>query len=64
MENLDEVQFRMKVLSSHFTAFSRQISEAVKINRNLGLYLLNSKLEYNRSSLPTVKRPIRSHLGK
>ena len=51
----ESVEFRMKILSSHYTAFSRQISEAVKINRNKGPYLLNSKSEYNRSTLPCIK---------
>ena len=51
----ENVEFRMKILSSHFTAFNRQISEAVKINRNKGPFLLNSKSEYNRSSLPGIK---------
>ena len=55
MENPNDVEFRMKILSSHFTAFNRQITEAVKINRNKGTYLLNSKSEYNRSSLPSIK---------
>ena len=55
MENPKEVEFRMKILSNHYTAFSRQISEAVKINRNKGPFLLNSKSEYNRSSLPSIK---------
>ena len=55
MDNPENVEFRMKIISSHFTAFNRQISEAVRINRNMGPYLLNSKAEYNRSSLPTIK---------
>ena len=37
----------MKILTTHFTAFDRQITEAVKINRNAGSFLLNSKAEYN-----------------
>jgi len=55
MEDPENVEFRMKILTSHFTAFSRQITEAVKINRNKGPFLLNSKSEYNRSSLPNIK---------
>jgi len=55
METPNDVEFRMKILSSHFTAFNRQITEAVRINRNKGPYLLNSKSEYNRSSLPSIK---------
>ena len=53
--NPDQVEFRMKILTTHFTAFDRQITEAVKINRNAGPFLLNSKAEYNRSSLPCIK---------
>ena len=45
--NPDQVEFRMKILTTHFTAFDRQITEAVKINRNAGPFLLNSKAEYN-----------------
>ena len=45
----------MKILSSHYTAFSRQITEAVRINRNKGPHLLNSKSEYNRNSLPCIR---------
>ena len=37
------------------TDLNRKISEAVRINRNKGPYLLNSKAEYNRSSLPGIK---------
>ena len=51
----ETVEFRMKILSSHYTAFSRQITEAVRINRNKGSYLLNSKSEYNRNSLPCIR---------
>ena len=45
----------MKILGSNFTAYNRQITEAVKINRNKSSYLLNSKAEYNRSSLSAIK---------
>ena len=41
------VEFRMKILSSHKTAFERQIREAVLINKHSGVRLMNSKLEYN-----------------
>ena len=30
----ESVEFRMKNLSSHFTTFSRQITEAVKLDRD------------------------------
>ena len=55
MDNWSDVEFRMKILSTHFTAFNRHISKAVLINKNKGPYLLNSKSEYNRSSLPSIK---------
>ena len=49
-----KVEFRMKILSSHSSAFERQITEAVLINRNSGVRSMNSKLEYNRCSIPTM----------
>ena len=55
MDDPDNVEFRMKVLTSHFTAFNRQITEAVKIKRNEGIFLMNSKSEYNRSLLPSIR---------
>ena len=55
VENPSKVEFRMRILGSHTSAFNRQIAEAVMINRNKGPYLLNSKMEYNRSSLPMIK---------
>ena len=55
MSDPENVEFRIKILSSHFTAFNRQITEAVRINRSKGPYLLNSKAEYNRSGLPILK---------
>ena len=48
------VEFRMKILSSHKTAFERQIREAVLINKHSGVRLMNSKLEYNRCSIPRI----------
>ena len=55
MDDTDYVEFRINILSSHFTAFNRQITEAIKINRNKGPRLLNSRSEYNRRSLPSIK---------
>ena len=49
-----EVEFRIKILSYHKTAFDRQISEAVLIRRNLGPNLLHSKQEYNRCYIPRI----------
>ena len=52
--NPDEVKFGMKQLSSHRTAFERQIREAVLIDENNGPTLLNSKLEYTRCCIPKM----------
>ena len=55
------IEFSMKVLKGHMTAFSRQIHEAVVIQKNESSSILNSKGEYNRCSLPrlTVKEGVR-----
>ena len=50
-----EAYFRMKIVSSHNSAFERQITEAVLIERNDGDYSMNSKLEYSRTILPKLK---------
>ena len=44
----------MKILRGHFSAFNRQISEAVVIAINSGKNILNSKAEYNRCILPRL----------
>ena len=48
------VKFEMRILSSHKTAFERQIREAVLIEKFAGPMIMNSKLEYNRSLLPKM----------
>jgi hypothetical protein len=48
------VKFHMKVLSYHKSSFERQIDEAVKIQYNRENNILNSKSEYNRSSMPRL----------
>ena len=45
----------MKILSSHKSAFERQIREAVLIDKYSGPYLMNSKVEYNRCSIPRIQ---------
>ena len=50
----NRVEFRMKILSSHQSAFERQIREAVLIQKYSGVRLMNSKLEYNRCSIPRI----------
>ena len=57
----DEIDFRMKQLRSHTSAFERQLYEAVLIEEYGGPLLMNSRIEYNRCFIPTitVKRVIR-----
>ena len=50
----EDVKFGMKQLSSHRTAFERQIREAVLIDEKNGPFLLNSKLEYTRCCIPKM----------
>ena len=52
--NPDHIKFGMKILSSHKTAFERQIREAVLIEKFAGPKLMNSKLEYDRCSIPRI----------
>ena len=52
--NPEHVKFEMKVLSSHKTAFARQLREAVLIEKFAGPNLMNSKLEYNCCSIPRI----------
>ena len=54
-EDPDEIEFGMKVVSSHKTSFERQLAEAVLIENNNGPYLLNSKLEYSRCNIPKMQ---------
>ena len=51
------VDFRMRVIRRHFSAFSRLVHEAVMINRvsNAGdISIMNSKGEYGRTYLPRL----------
>ena len=48
-----DVKFGMSVVRQHFSAFSRQIFEAVLIFR-AGDNVLNSKAEFNRSKVPRL----------
>ena len=50
----EEVEFRMKVLKYHKSAFERQVSESIKIRNNSKHHILNSKGEYNRCALPRL----------
>ena len=53
--NPSEIEFKMDILSSHKSAFERQLREAVLIERNLGLFSMNSKIEYSRTIIPSIK---------
>ena len=44
-ENPDNIEFIMRMLSSHRSAFKRQLAEAVYIEKYGGPYLMNSTLE-------------------
>ena len=50
----EKLDFRMKVLTTHKSAFERQIREAVMIDLENGPNLLNSKIEYSRCLLPKM----------
>jgi hypothetical protein len=53
-EDPEKIEFRMKVLKYHRTAFERQVSESVEIRNNTKHNILNSKGEYNRCALPRL----------
>ena len=51
----EQPSFHFKVVSTHRTALSRQIREAVRIRRRGGAgNILNSKAEYNRCHIPRL----------
>ena len=52
--NPENIEFRMKVLQYHKTAYERQVSESIKIRNNSKHHILNSKGEYNRCALPRL----------
>ena len=56
-ENPEDMRFKMRILSFKRSAYERQVHESVLIQQNRNHHLLNSKMEYNRCSLPrlTVK---------
>ena len=52
----EQVKFTMKVVWSHKTALSRQVSKAVRIRRRGGEHMiLNTKAEYNRCHIPRLR---------
>ena len=50
----EQIKFHMRVLQFHKSSLERQIDEAVKIQLNRQYNILNSKSEYNRSSIPRL----------
>ena len=50
----ETVTFHMRVIKYHKSSFERQINEAVTIQQNKKFNILNSKSEYNRSSIPRL----------
>ena len=51
------VEFNMKIVKKHYSAFSRLVHEAVRIDRNsrdANIMSLNSKSEYGRGHLPRL----------
>ena len=54
-EELENMEFGMKILRTPKTAFNRQISESVLIQSNKSKHnILNSRSEYNRCALPRL----------
>ena len=54
-EEIEKMEFGMKVLKACRSAFTRQISESVQIQTNKKNHLiLNSRSEYNRCALPRL----------
>ena len=49
------IDFRVKILSSHKTALERQVREAVLISEYNGPFLLNNKIEYSHTMLPRLE---------
>jgi hypothetical protein len=54
-DDFDKVEFRMKAVKFHKTAFERQVYESVKI-QNIREHhdILNSKAEFNRCAIPRL----------
>ena len=49
------MEFRMKILSCHKSAFERQLREAVVLDHFAGPTILNSKMEYTRCGIPKIE---------
>ena len=58
-EEMKDMEFGMRLVKTHRTAFNRQISESVEIQTQKREHLiLNSKSEYNRCALPRLTAKI------
>ena len=58
-EDFEKIKFGMKIIKTARTAFERQISESVEIQKKKkNNYILNSKSEYNRCALPRLTAKI------
>ena len=54
-EKLECMEFGMRMVKAHRSAFNRQISESVEIqHQKIDHFILNSKSEYNRCALPRL----------
>ena len=54
-EEIKKMEFGMRLVKTHRTAFNRQISESVEIQtQKKEHFILNSKSEYNRCALPRL----------
>ena len=55
-EDESKVEFRMKILKTHKSAFERQVFEGIRIQEERKKHhLLNSKSEFNRCALPRLE---------
>merc|ERR1711954_410509 len=58
-KEIKDMEFGMRLIRTHKTAFNRQISESVEIqNQKKEHLILNSKSEYNRCALPRLTAKI------
>ena len=54
----NKVEFRMKILSTHRSAFERQLREAVVLDYYAGPQIMNSRMEYTRCGIPKLEMKI------
>ena len=55
-EEESKIEFRMKILKTHTSAFERQVYEGIRIQEERRKHhLLNSKSEFNRCALPRLE---------